>query len=63
MKHLKRILVSFAVGIMMGAIMALVHYLSGNENWLHDALISGWFYCLGAWLGIGMRFYHDDSNF
>lgn len=63
MKHVKRILVSLFWGFFMGVMMGLVYrFLTGQENWLKDALIAGWFYAIGIWFGIGIEFFHKDDN-
>lgn len=63
MKHVKRILVSLACGLLMGVVMGLTyHFLTGHENWLKDAFNAGWFYALGVWLGVGMKFFHEDND-
>lgn len=62
MKHVKRILVSLAAGLFMGVVLGVVDKLSGTENWMQIAFYAGWFEALGCWLGIGMKFYHEDDD-
>lgn len=62
MKHVKRILVALAFGLLMGLLMGVINKLAGTEDWMQLAFYSGWFYGLGCWLGIGMDFFHKDDN-
>ena len=45
MKHVKRILISISIGIIIATIVGLIYLLSNSEAWLRDGLFAGCMSC------------------
>lgn len=62
MKHVLRIFVALAFGLVIALLVWLVCTVAKAEAAINMSLVAGFFTAFGCWEGIGMRFFVKDES-